>query len=84
VTTALKTLSGAFSGTDSAGTPPPDHSARPAPRARAEALTDQAVPEITAALPDGAAPETVEGNGASEPTGTPDASPTPNGVVDSH
>ena len=84
VTTALKTLSGAFSGTDSAGTPPPDHGGRPAPRARTEALTDQTVPEITAALPEGTAPETVEGNGASEPTGTPEASPTPNGVVDSH
>jgi hypothetical protein len=42
------------------------------------------VPEITAALPEGAAPETVEGNGASDPTGATEAPPTPNGIVDSH
>ena len=48
VTTALKTLSGAFSGPESAGgsAPPPDHGGRPAPRAQAEALKDKAVPEI--------------------------------------
>jgi regulator of protease activity HflC (stomatin/prohibitin superfamily) len=82
VTTALKTLSGAFSGgpESAAGSAPPDGAGRPS-QARTEALTDKAVPEITGASPEGVAPETAEANGASE---APEASPTPNGVVDSH
>ena len=67
VTTALKTLSGAFSGPDSAGTPPPDHGGRPAPRARTEAADrTRRCRRSPRRSPGGAASETVEGDGASE------------------
>jgi regulator of protease activity HflC (stomatin/prohibitin superfamily) len=83
VTTALKTLSGAFSGPESAGgsAPPPANGGRPAPRAQAEALKDMALPEITGAPSDGAASETAKGDEAPE---VPAAPATPNGVVDNH
>ena len=92
VTTALKTLSGAFSGPESAGgsAPPSANGGRPAPLAAAEALKDMALPEITRAPSDGAASApsatpatsgTDEDHEAPEPTAT---APTPNGVVDNH
>jgi regulator of protease activity HflC (stomatin/prohibitin superfamily) len=95
VTTALKTLSGAFSGPESAGgsAPPPDSGGRPAPRARAKALKDEAVPEITGAPPavlagpsltdPGPAAEAESPDGEPLPT-TANVPPTPNGTVDNH
>src|SRR5450755_877286 len=88
VTTALKTLSGAFSGPESAGgsAPPPANGGRPAPRAQAEALTNQAVPEITGASPErvtSGAAEAESPDGEPLPT-TANVPPTPNGTVDNH
>jgi regulator of protease activity HflC (stomatin/prohibitin superfamily) len=104
VTTALKTLSGAFSGPEAdrsggGSAPPSANGGRPAPRAQAEALTDQAVAQITGALPDGAPPappaatqppeakpSEAKPSEAKPPEAAepPDPSPTPNGVVDKH
>ena len=92
VTTALKTLSGAFSGPESAGgsAPPSANGGRPAPLAQAEALKDMAMPEITRAPSDGAASApavTPAASGTDEDHEAPGAAataPTPNGVVDNH
>ena len=93
VTTALKTLSGAFSGPESAGgsAPPSANGGRPAPLAQAEALKEMAVPEITRAPSDGAV-STPSATSATSGTdedheAAPEAAataPTPNGVVDNH